>query len=419
MLPTVAGINFTLGGLHFAPAALSKRPMIKRFIIIGLVFGLLIGGLAFFHFVFLPQMIKQAILGAPPPVETISAETAKVEQWAPYVRAIGTVQAVNGIDVASKTAGIVRKFYFDSGQQVAAGERLVQIDDDAEQADLRNLQASLKNAEQELERNRKLAKQGIAPERDLQAAEARRAELLAQIDRIKAIIADKSVKAPWAGRLGIRRVDEGAYVQAGQALVWLQTIDPMYVDFTVPEDDYARIKPGQVLETTYRAYPGEVFKGTVDVLDAKVDEATRTIAVRAVVPNPQGRIAAGMFADVKVIVAKPGPVLTVAETAVTYSLYGDSVYVVVPAKAQPQQNASSNAGGQAAPSQTAPPQPALQVERRFVKTGEVRDARVAIVQGVKEGEQVVTVGQLKLRPGTNVRIDNSVALSDARNNGIE
>jgi len=392
--------------------------MIKRFIIIGLIFGLLIGGLAFFQFVFLPQMIRQAILGAPPPVETISAETAKVEQWAPYVKAIGTVEAVNGIDVASKTAGIVRKFYFDSGEQVAAGERLVQLDDDAEQADLRNLQASLKNAEQELARNRKLAKQGIAAERDLQAAEARRAELLAQIDRVKAVIADKSVKAPWAGRLGIRRVDEGAYVQAGQALVWLQTVDPVYVDFTVPEEDYAKIEPGQVVETTYRAYPGEAFKGTVDVIDAKVDEATRTIAVRAVVPNPQNKIAAGMFADVKVIVAKPEPVLTVAETAVTYSLYGDSVYVIVPAKAQ-SQNAPTNAGGQPAPSQAAPAQPVLQVERDLRCVGEVRDARVPIVQGVKEGEQVVTVGQLKLRPGTHVRVDNSVALSDVRGGGLD
>ena len=395
--------------------------MIKRFIIIGLIFGLLIGGLVFFQFVFLPQMIRQAILGAPPPVETISAEPARVDKWAPFVKAIGTVEAVNGIDIASKTSGIVREFFFESGDQVASGAPLVQLDDDAEQADLRNLQASLKNAEQELQRNRKLAKQGISPERELQAAEARRAELLAQIDRFKAIIEDKVVKAPWAGRLGIRKVDEGAYVQAGQALVWLQTIDPVYVDFTVPEDDYARIKPGQVVETSYRAYPGEAFRGKVDVLDAKVDEATRTIAVRAVVPNPESKIASGMFADVTVIVDQPREVLTVAETAVTYSLYGDSIYVVVPAKtqAQPQQNTPVKETSEQAPAQPAAAQPGLQVERRFVKTGEVRDARVAILQGVKEGEQVVTVGQLKLRPGTNVRIDNSVALNDPQGDGIE
>ena len=386
--------------------------MIKRFIIIGAVFGLLIGGLSFFHFVFLPQMIKQAILGAPPPVETISAEAVKIEHWPPYVKAIGTVEAVNGIDIASKTSGIIRKFFFDSGAEVTEGEPLVQLDDDAEQADLRNLQASLRNAEQELQRNRKLAKQGISPQRELQAAEARRSELLAQIDKVKSVIEDKNVKAPWSGRLGIRRVDVGSFVQAGQALVWLQTIDPMYVDFTVPEDDYAKVKPGQAVETIYRAYPGEVFKGKVDVIDARVDEATRAIAVRAVLPNPEGKIVAGMFAEVRVIVGEPQPVLTVAETAVTYSLYGDSVYVVVPAKPQ-QQNGAATAPVQA------PAEPALQVERRFIKPGEVRDARTAIVQGIREGEQVVTVGQLKLRPGTNIRIDNSVALNRPPGSNIE
>jgi membrane fusion protein (multidrug efflux system) len=387
--------------------------MIKRFVIIGVVFGLLIGGLAFFQFVFLPQMIKQAILGAPPPVETISAEAAKVERWPPYVKAIGTVEAVNGIDVAAKTSGVVRKFFFESGEEVEAGEPLIQLDDDAEQADLRNLQASLKNAEQELQRNRKLAEEGIAPQRELQAAEARRNELLAQIDKVKAIIQDKSVKAPWAGRLGIRKVDVGSFIQAGQALVWLQTIDPVYVDFTIPEDEYARIKPGQVVETTYRAYPGEIFKGTVDVIDAKVDEATRTIEVRAVVPNADKKIAAGMFADVKTITGEPEPVLTVPETAVTYSLYGDSVYVIMPAKAAPAPSATDNVSAQQ------PAEPALQVERRFVRSGEVRDARISIVQGLKEGEQVVTVGQLKLRPGTNVRIDNSVALNKPPERNIE
>jgi membrane fusion protein (multidrug efflux system) len=387
--------------------------MIKRFVIIGVIFGLLIGGLAFFQFVFLPQMIRQAILGAPPPVETISAETAKMDRWAPYVKAIGTVQAVNGIDVAGKTSGVVRKFFFESGEDVAAGEPLIQLDDDAEQADLRNLQASLKNAEQELQRNRKLAEEGIAPQRELQAAEARRNELLAQIDKVKAIIQDKSVEAPWAGRLGIRKVDVGSFVQAGQALVWLQTIDPVYVDFTIPEDQYARVRPGQVVETVYRAYPGEVFRGTVDVIDAKVDEATRTIEVRAVVPNADKKIVAGMFADVKTIVGEPEPVLTVPETAVTYSLYGDSVYVIVPGETASSQTPTGNTSAQQ------PAEPVLKVERRFVRPGEVRDARISIVQGLKEGEQVVTVGQLKLRPGTNVRIDNSVALNKPSEPNIE
>jgi membrane fusion protein (multidrug efflux system) len=322
------------------------------------------------------------------------------------VKAIGSVQAVSGIEVPAKTTGTVRKYFFESGADVEAGEPLVQLDDDSEQADLRNLQASLKNAEQELERNRSLARQGISPRRELQAAEARRAELIAQIDKVRVVIQDKLVKAPWAGRHGIRKVDVGSYVQPGQTLVWLQTVDPVYVDFTVPENDVARLKVGQVLETSFSAYPQEVFKGKIEVIDAKIDEATRTIAVRGVLPNPDNKILPGMFADVRVIVNAPQPVLTLPRTAVTYSLYGDSVYVIVPAKGQPAPSAQNS--GQAA-QQSA--EPALQVERRFVKAGEVRGDRISIAQGVKEGEQVVTVGQLKLRPGTNVRIDNSLALN--------
>jgi membrane fusion protein (multidrug efflux system) len=388
--------------------------MIKRFIIIGVVFGLLIGGLAFFHFVFLPKMIEQAIRGAPPPTETVSAEKARAEKWAPFVKAIGTVQAVNGIEVPAKTSGTVRKYFFESGADVKEGDPLVQIDDDSEQADLRSFQAQLKNAEQELERIRDLAKQGIAPRKDLQAAEARQADLAAQIDKVQVVIKDKLIRAPWAGRLGIRKVDVGSYVQPGQTLVWLQSVDPVYVDFTVPENEVARLKVGQALETSFSGYPQAIFNGKIDVIDPKINETTRVIAVRGVLPNPEGHILPGMFADVRVIVDAPQPVLTVSRTAVTYSLYGDSVYVVVPAKTQPA--APAQTGGQGA-QQSA--EPALQVERRFVKAGEVRGDRVSVSQGLKEGEQVVTVGQLKLRPGTNIRIDNSVALNRPVGTGTE
>jgi RND family efflux transporter MFP subunit len=388
--------------------------MIKRFIIIGVVFGLLIGGLAFFHFVFLPKMIEQAIRGAPPPTETVSAEKVRAENWAPYVKAIGTVQAVNGIEVPAKTSGTVRKYFFESGADVKEGDPLVQIDDDSEQADLRSFQAQQKNAEQELERIRGLAKQGIAPRKDLQAAEARQADLAAQIDKVQVVIKDKLIRAPWAGRLGIRKVDVGSYVQPGQTLVWLQSVDPVYVDFTVPENEVARLKVGLALEASFSGYPQAIYNGKIDVLDPKINETTRVIAVRGVLPNPEGHILPGMFADVRVIVDAPQPVLTVARTAVTYSLYGDSVYVVVPAKSQPA--APAQDGGQAA-QQSA--EPALQVERRFVKAGEVRGDRVSVSQGLKEGEQVVTVGQLKLRPGTNIRIDNSVALNRPVGTGTE
>ena len=388
--------------------------MIKRFIIIGVVFGLLIGGLAFFHFVFLPKMIEQAIRGAPPPTETVSAEKVRTETWSPYVKAIGTVQAVNGIEVPAKTSGTVRKYFFESGADVKEGDPLVQVDDDAEQADVRSLEAQLKNAEQELERIQGLTKQGISPRKDLQAAEARRAELTAQIDKVQVVIKDKLIKAPWPGRLGIRKVDVGSYVQPGQTLVWLQSVDPVYVDFTVPENELARLKVGQTVEALFSAYPQASFSGKIDVIDPRINETTRVIAVRAVLPNPEGKILPGMFADVRVIVDAPQPVLTVARTAVTYSLYGDSVYVVIPGKSQP-----AASGANASPGAQPSPEPALQVERRFIKAGEVRGDRVSVPQGLKEGEQVVTVGQLKLRPGTNIRIDNSVALNKPAGTGTE
>jgi membrane fusion protein (multidrug efflux system) len=389
--------------------------MTKRFIIVGVIFGLLIGGLAFFHFVFLPGMIKQAILGAPKPAETISAESAKNEQWAPYIRAIGTVSAVNGIEVAPKVAGIVKEFSFDSGADVEKGAKLVQLDDAAEQADLRNLEATATSAELELNRQRTLAQRGVSARKDLETAQASFDALKAQIDRVKATIADKSVVAPWAGRLGIRHVDSGAYIQAGQALVWLQTLDPVYVDFTVPETEFDRLQIGQVVETTYSTYPGEVFAGKLTAVDAKIDETTRTVDVRAELPNPQHKIVPGMFASVSVVVDQPKTVLTVPETAVTYSLYGDSVFVVIPAKPP----AAQQSQAAAPPPAQNPAAPALEVERRFVKVGEVRNGRSSVLDGLKEGEQVVTAGQLKLRPGSSVKIDNSVALSTPEQTKIE
>lgn len=393
--------------------------MTKRFIIVGVIFGLLIGGLAFFHFVFLPSMIKQAILGSPKPAETISADAATVERWAPYVRAIGTVQAVNGIEVAPKVAGIVKEFHFESGADVAKGDTLVQLDDAAEQADLRNLEATAKSAQLELARQQTLAQRGVSARKDLEAAQASSDALRAQIDRVKSTIADKTIVAPWAGRVGIRHADVGAYVQPGQALVWLQTLDPVYVDFTVPETEFDRIRTDQTIETTFSTYPGEVFAGKITALEAKVDESTRTINVRATLPNSEHKIAAGMFASVAVIIDAPQPVVTVPETAITYSLYGDSVFVVVPAKAEPAaQGATKPAANAAAPAAPAT-EPPMQVERRFVKIGEVREGRSSILDGLKEGEKVVNAGQLKLRPGSLVKIDNSVALGKPEETKIE
>jgi RND family efflux transporter MFP subunit len=371
--------------------------MIKRFVIVGIVFGVLIAGISFFHFVFLPNVIEQAIRGGPAPTETISAEAAKVEDWTPFVRAIGTVKATTGIDLAPKVGGVVRGIEFASGDKVKAGQVLFLLDDAQEQADFQAQAATLKNADAELARRKDLLAKGFSPKAEFEAALARRNAAAAALERMQAQIADKVIRAPWDGQAGIRKVDPGAFVAPGSPLVRLQAIDPVYVDFNVPENDFARVAAGQQVEATFGAWPGQIFKGAVEAVDAEVVENTRAFTVRAKLANPDAHMVPGMFANIAVVAGEPARVVTLPQTAVTYSLYGDSVYVVVP---QPDAQAGATDTGE----------PKLQVERRFVRLGEARGGRVWLLEGVKEGEQVVTAGQLKLRPGAFVRIDNSVAL---------
>ena len=356
-----------------------------------LIFGLF-GGIYAWQFHILPGLIKAGVESAPPPVETIAAEKARADLWPPYVRAIGTAKAYNGVDVAPQVGGVVQSLFFASGDRVEKGAKLVQLDSDTELADLKSLEATLANADRDLSRKDALAKKGYGSKSDQDSAQAKMDETLAGIEKVRALIAKKTVVAPFSGDLGIRKVDPGQYVQPGAPLVWLQTLDPIYVDFDVPEASYARMKAGQEVQLTAGAYPGETFKGTVDTIDARMAADTRTMMVRAKLANRDRRLVPGMFVNVSVIQGAPEPVVTLPETAITYSLYGDSIYVIKPAAA----------GADA----TTP----RDVERRFVKVGEAREGRVSILDGLKPDEEVVTVGQLKLNPGTKVLINNEVVL---------
>jgi membrane fusion protein (multidrug efflux system) len=253
----------------------------------------------------------------------------------------------------------------------------------------------LDNAQIELDRRQKVFDKGYVAKADLDTARSTRDQLLANVQRTEALIAQKSIYAPWDGRLGLRDVSVGKYVAAGQTLVWLQTVDPIYADFTVTESDFGRIKPGQKVNAAFSAYPKDTFNGEVTTTDARVSASSRMITVRAKIDNPDGRLVPGMYADVKVVVGEPQPVVTISQTAVTYSLYGDSVFAVVKAK-NPDPNAK---------------EPDLEIERRFVKLGSVRDGRVTVLDGVKPGDQVVVAGQNKIDQGSKVRIDNSIALN--------
>jgi membrane fusion protein (multidrug efflux system) len=373
-----------------------KRRRVVIFIALVLLI-IVIGGFAYFQFVVKPQMIQGFIAANKQPPVTVTAEPAKVESWTPKVPAIGTLVAAEGIDVASQVAGTVVSIHFQSGEDVAAGALLVKLDDSVEQADLKSGQAQLTNANLQLERMAALLKRRTASQADYDSALAQRDIAAAAVEHTQALIAHKAITAPFAGRLGIREVDIGDYVTAGKALVNLQQLDPIYVDFPVPEQDFRRLLIGQTVEAAADAYPGETFTGQIKSIDARVNQDTRSVLVRTELENPDHRLLPGMFANVNVLAGAPQRVVTVPRTAVTYSLYGDSVYVVQSANA-------AESGAQAAEGS------ASVAERRFVRVGDTRGDRVSITEGVKEGEEVVTSGQIKLQPNAHITVDNSAPL---------
>lgn len=349
-----------------------------------LVLAGLVGGLAWFHFVYKPEMIRGFIAAAPQPVMSVAVAETREEKWLPRARAIGTFRATQGIDVAPQVGGVIVGISFESSQNVKKGEPLVQIDDTVEQADLKANQATLRNAELGLDRQRQLVSANATTKAQLDAALAARDAAAAQVDRTRALIAQKRIVAPFDGRLGLRRVDVGQYVSPGTALVTLQQLDPMFIDFPMPEQRLGELKVGQAIEVEVDAYPGRIFKGKIGSIDARVSAETRNVTVRGEIANKEQLLRPGMFGNVGVLVGDARTVVAAPRTAVSFSLYGDSVYVVVP---------DEKAGGDA-----------LKVERRFVRTGETQGDRVVIADGVKPGERIVTEGQIRLQPGARVKV---------------
>jgi membrane fusion protein, multidrug efflux system len=373
--------------------------MIKRLLIAIVILAIFVGGLAYFQLVFKPQMIKEFLSKQAPPPATITAEAAQTREWIERLPAIGTLIASQGVDVSSQVAGIVTEIGFESGQDVPQGKKLVQLDISVEQADLASADATQREADVAYKRQTDLLSKSVASEANVDTALAKRDTAAAAVNRIKALIAQKSILAPFAGRLGIRKVELGQYVSPGLTMVTLQALDPIWVDFPMPEQNIGKLKTDQVIELTVDAFPGQVFKGRITSLDARVAQDTRTLLVRGTLANPERKLLPGMFANVAVLAGEPAQVVTVPRTAITYSLYGDSVYVVKP-DAATDGKAEPAAGGENL----------FVVERRFVTTGEVRDDLVAATSGLKAGEMVVTTGQIKLNTGGHVKIDNSQAL---------
>lgn len=376
--------------------------MTLRFIVTAAVAALLLGGLVWFNFLFKPNMIRTIMASQVPPPATVTSEPARTEKWVEQLTSIGTLISSHGVDITSQVAGIVTEVYLESGATAERDSSLVQLDIAVELADLASSKATLQEADVAYKRQEDLIAKRVTSEANLDTARAKRDTALAATKKIEAVIAQKTIKAPVSGRLGIRKVERGQYVSPGMVLVTLQQLDPIRVDFPMPEQFIGKLRVGQHIEITVDAFPGDVFKGAIESLDARVAQDTRTLLVRGSLPNPVRKLLPGMFANVVVLAGEPREVVTVPRTAITYSLYGDSLYVVKKAGATPGKEQSAPAGqGEAK----------LIADRRFVKTGQARDDRVAIASGIAAGDEVVTTGQLKLNPGAAIRIDNTQPLT--------
>ncbi len=366
--------------------------MTKRFIIVGLILVLVIGGLIGFN-IFRNRMIEAYFANMRPPPVTVSATEAQAATWQEYLTTTGTLEAVRGVNVSPEVDGIVTAISFSPGQEVAEGDLLVQLDDAIERSNLAIYQAQRVLARNNLERARPLLQRGNMSQAEFDRQSSALDEAEARIRNTQATIDRKQIRAPFAGVVGIRQINLGQYLTPGTAVVDLQALSEMHVDFTVPEQQVAHLAVDMPVTITVGAYADRGFEGRITGIDPSINRQSRTLRVQATLPNPERRLLPGMFATVRVHLPAQQNVVTVPQTAVAYSLYGDSVFVV-------RQTGQDEQG-----------HPVLTVSQQFVRVGDRRDNLAAILDGLAAGDRVVTSGQLRLQNGATVVIDNSVALT--------
>ena len=326
-----------------------------------------------------------------PPPETVTAAEVSRQAWENRIAVTGSLVAVQGVTVGAEVAGKVVKLDFESGAPVKAGDLLVQLDISTEEAQLRAAEATAALAQANLARSRELRNKDTNSAADLDAAEAQGKQAAAQADGIRAVIAKKSIRAPFSGRLGIRLVNLGQILKEGDAIVTLQTLDPIYVNFAVPQQRLAQLTAGTTARITSDAAPGEEFAGRINAINPDVDAATRNVRVQATIANPAETLRPGMFASVNVILPTQETVIAIPVTAVLYSPSGNSVFVI-----EEKKNEKSG-------------QMMKVLRQQFVQLGAARGDFVAVTSGLKVGEQVVTTGVFKLRRDMPVMIDNTLA----------
>ena len=361
--------------------------MKKRMAIVVGSMILLIVALGSFKFLQIREAIAQGSSFQPPP-EAVTTVVAAEEEWPSTLTSIGSVVAVQGVTVAADLPGIVERISFESGSPVRKGDLLVQLDSSQEQAQLAAAESARKLARMNLERMNGLRQKGVTSQAELDRMQAEAEQADARVGEIRATIDRKRIRAPFAGVLGIRQVNLGQYLNGGDAVVSLQAMDPIYVDFAVPQQEAARLAAGHQVSLSGEGLAGGVA-GQVAAIDSIVDEATRNVRVRAAFDNGERRLKPGMFVEARVALGASSKNVTLPTSAVNYAPYGDSVYVV---------EEMAGANGQSY----------MGVRQQVVKLGASRGDQVAVLSGVNPGEQVVSSGVFKLRPGAAVLVNNEV-----------
>ena len=362
----------------------------------GAVFKVVLGLLAIFLVIAgikVAQIMKLVNMGktmVPPPTTVTSA---RVEQtnWQPTLTAIGSIAAVQGATISAELAGTVAEIGFQSGTPVKKGDVLLKLDASAEQAQLRSAEADAELAKADFERARDLAQRKVISQAELDAASSRYTQRQGAVDNMRSIIAKKEIRAPFDGIAGIREVNPGQMVPVGQRLVSLQALDQVYVDFSLPQQQLNEVQPGLTVKVTTDAIAGREFEGKLTAVNSAVDPATRSVGLQATLDNRDHALRPGMFARVKVLLPRENPVLFIPATAVAYAPYGNSVYVI-------EKKADEKTGAES-----------LVLRQQFIRTGETRGDFVAVTEGLKQGDEVVSTGVFKLRNGMNVVVDNTLA----------
>jgi len=325
-----------------------------------------------------------------PPTTVTSAEV-KAEHWAPTLSAIGSVSAVQGATISTELGGVVSEIAFKNGGEAKKGDVLVKLDTSSEEAQLRTAQAELELARADLERARDLAARKVISKAEIDAAESKSKQKEGAADNLRALITKKQVRAPFDGQLGIRQVNVGQMINAGQQVVALTALDPVYVDLALPEQHLSQLSQGLEVRVRADALPGREFKGKLTAINSMIDSATRNLPLQATLENPDHALRPGMFAKVNVMLPVKKSVLAIPATAISYAPYGDSVFVIEKKK-DPKSGRESQV-----------------LRQQFIRTGETRGDFVTVTDGLKGGEVIVSSGVFKLRNGMEVTINNDLA----------